>query len=100
MSNGELSAFIGSWLPRIEEEMNNVIDSHDDTVVAHYGMMRYHLGWADEYFHLKPAPAGKRLRPILCLLSCSELGGDPIQALPAAAAIELLHNFSLIHDDI
>jgi geranylgeranyl diphosphate synthase type I len=63
-------------------------------------MMRYHLGWADQYFHLKPAPAGKRLRPILCLLSCAELGGDPSQALPAAAAIELLHNFSLIHDDI
>jgi geranylgeranyl diphosphate synthase type I len=63
-------------------------------------MMRYHLGWADEHFHLKPAPSGKRLRPILCLLGCAELGGDPSQALPAAAAIELLHNFSLIHDDI
>lgn len=100
MSNGELSAFIGRWLPQIEAEMNDVIGSGDNTVAAHYGMMRYHLGWADEHFHLKPAPAGKRLRPILCLLSCAELGGDPTQALPAAAAIELLHNFSLIHDDI
>jgi geranylgeranyl diphosphate synthase type I len=100
MSNGELSAFIGRWLPQIEAEMNSVIGSNDNTVAAHYGMMRYHLGWADEHFHLKPAPAGKRLRPIFCLLSCAELGGDPIQALPAAAGIELLHNFSLIHDDI
>ena len=100
MSNGELSAFIGRWLPQIEAEMNDVIGSGDNTVAAHYGMMRYHLGWADEHFHLKPAPAGKRLRPIICLLSCAELGGDPTQALPAAAAIELLHNFSLIHDDI
>jgi geranylgeranyl diphosphate synthase, type I len=100
MSNGELSAFIGLWLPQIEAEMNSVIGSNDDTVAAHYGMMRYHLGWADEHFHFKPAPSGKRLRPILCLLSCAELGGDPTQALPAAAAIELLHNFSLIHDDI
>jgi geranylgeranyl diphosphate synthase type I len=100
MSNGELSAFIGRWLPQIEEEMNHVIGSRDDAVAAHYGMMRYHLGWADEHFALKPAPAGKRLRPIFCLLGCAELGGDPSQALPAAAAIELLHNFSLIHDDI
>ena len=100
MSNGELSAFIGRWLPQIEAEMNTVIGSGDNKVAAHYGMMRYHLGWADEHFHLKPAPAGKRLRPIFCLLSCAELGGDPSQALPAAAAIELLHNFSLIHDDI
>jgi geranylgeranyl diphosphate synthase type I len=100
MSNGELSAFIGRWLPQIEAEMNSVIGSRDETVAGHYGMMRYHLGWADQHFQLKPAPSGKRLRPILCLLSCAELGGDPVQALPAAAAIELLHNFSLIHDDI
>jgi hypothetical protein len=46
MSNGELSAFIGRWLPQIEAEMNNVIGSRDDTVAAHYGMMRHHLGWA------------------------------------------------------
>jgi geranylgeranyl diphosphate synthase type I len=100
MSNGELSAFIGQWLPQIEAEMNHVIGSSDKPVAAHYGMMRYHLGWADQHFDLKPAPSGKRLRPVLCLLSCAELGGDPSQALPAAAAIELLHNFSLIHDDI
>ena len=100
MSNGELSSFIGRWLPQIEAEMSSVIGRRDEPVAAHYGMMRYHLGWADEHFHFKPAPGGKRLRPILCLLSCAELGGDPSQALPAAAAIELIHNFSLIHDDI
>ena len=100
MSNGELSGFIGTWLPQIEAEMDAVIGSSDEHVAAHYGMMRYHLGWADAHFHLRPAPAGKRLRPILCLLSCAELGGDATQAVPAAAAIELLHNFSLIHDDI
>jgi hypothetical protein len=36
----------------------------------------------------------------LCLLACEATGGDFYQALPAAAAIELVHNFSLIHDDI
>jgi geranylgeranyl diphosphate synthase type I len=40
------------------------------------------------------------LRPALCLLCCEALGGAPEGALPAAVAIELLHNFTLIHDDI
>ncbi|HKZ50207.1 MAG TPA: polyprenyl synthetase family protein, partial [Dehalococcoidia bacterium] len=46
-----------------------------------------------------PTP-GKMLRPILCLLSCQAIGGDWRRALPAATALELLHNFSLVHDDI
>src|SRR5690606_24477344 len=40
------------------------------------------------------------IRPVICLLACQAAGGDWQRAVPAAAAIELLHNFSLIHDDI
>lgn len=43
---------------------------------------------------------GKRLRPVLTLLSCDFFGGDYKKAIPAALAVELFHNFSLIHDDI
>ena len=43
---------------------------------------------------------GKRLRPLLTLLSCKSVSGDYKPAIPAAAAIELLHNFTLVHDDI
>lgn len=43
---------------------------------------------------------GKRIRPTLCLLACEAMGGDPRHALPTAAAIELIHTFTLIHDDI
>lgn len=43
---------------------------------------------------------GKRLRPYLVLKSCEVVGGDPDVAVPFAAAIEVLHNFTLIHDDI
>jgi len=43
---------------------------------------------------------GKRLRPILLLLSCRAVGGNTKQALDTAVAIELLHNFTLVHDDI
>ena len=43
---------------------------------------------------------GKRIRPYLTLNGCGLCGGDPEEALPAAVAIELLHNFTLLHDDI
>jgi geranylgeranyl diphosphate synthase, type I len=60
-----------------------------------YDMLRYHLGCDGS-----SPPQGKALRPTLCLLICEALGGSWTRALPAAAAIELIHNFSLIHDDI
>jgi geranylgeranyl diphosphate synthase type I len=65
-----------------------------------YDMMKYHLGWLDEDFRECRAPRGKSLRSTMCLLACEAVSGDLNQALPAAAAVELLHNFSLIHDDI
>ena len=43
---------------------------------------------------------GKRLRPILCLASAEAVGGDRAMAMPAACAIELIHTYSLIHDDL
>ena len=44
--------------------------------------------------------SGKRIRPILCLLVCELMGGNIKDVLPIAVAIELIHQFSLIHDDI
>lgn len=46
------------------------------------------------------AGGGKRIRPVLLMLSCEAVGGDARNALHAAAAIEILHNFTLVHDDI
>jgi geranylgeranyl pyrophosphate synthase len=43
---------------------------------------------------------GKRLRPILCLASCDAVGGDRAVAMPTACAIEMIHTYSLIHDDL
>ena len=47
-----------------------------------------------------PQRGGKRFRPALVLLSCELFGGDPEDALTSAVALELFHNFALIHDDI
>jgi geranylgeranyl diphosphate synthase type I len=47
-----------------------------------------------------PEAGGKRLRPIMALLACEAAGGTAEDALPVALAVELVHNFSLVHDDI
>ncbi|MDP6824456.1 MAG: polyprenyl synthetase family protein [Dehalococcoidia bacterium] len=65
-----------------------------------YDSLRYYMGWADANGTRRHGPEGKRLRPTLCLLACEAVGGEPADALPVAVAIELAHNFSLIHDDI
>lgn len=94
------AAFAQQWLPQIEEEMRAVLANPDPIVRVHYGMMQYHMGWADEAFQPGEFDRGKRIRPLLCLMACQAAGGDPALALPPAAAVEILHNFSLIHDDI
>src|SRR5213596_1154068 len=43
---------------------------------------------------------GKRVRPVICLATVEAAGGDPEAGLPAAAALELVHTFSLVHDDL
>jgi len=95
-----LALAYSTYLPWIEAEMRAVVFSNDVHVSGHFGMMQYHMGWVDASFDPISAPSGKRIRPMLCLLACAAAGGDPRMALPAAAGLELLHNFSLIHDDI
>ena len=78
-------------------EMKSVLVDYQSPL---FEMMRYHLGWIDESGNPQTGENGKLLRPTLCLLACEAIGGVYRQALPAAAAVELVHNFSLIHDDI
>lgn len=95
-----IDEFASLWLPRIENEMRAVLGTRHPLLAYHYEMMHYHMGWADESLRPIAQAAGKRIRPLLCLMSCAAVGGDPTGALPAAAAVEILHNFSLVHDDI
>ncbi|MQA83634.1 MAG: polyprenyl synthetase family protein [Streptosporangiales bacterium] len=60
----------------------------------------YHLGWLDEHGRPTGAGGGKALRPALALLSAQAAGSTPQRGVPAAVAVELVHNFSLLHDDI
>lgn len=88
------------YLPLIEAEMQRVIGNAEGMYAGHYGMLRYHMGWVDQAMQPVVVNSGKRIRPMACLLACEAVGGAVEDALPAAAAVELLHNFSLIHDDV
>jgi len=63
-------------------------------------LVRYPLGLSEADGRPGPGVGGKLLRPSLVLFSCEALGGEPEKALPLACALELVHNFSLVHDDI
>ena len=93
------SVYEDRYLALIEQEMRDLLAAKG-SVPGYYSMMQYHMGWLDERLEPVSGPQGKRLRPVLCLLACEAVGGQVGQALPAAAAVELVHNFSLIHDDI
>jgi geranylgeranyl diphosphate synthase type I len=81
----------------VRTELKKVIDNCPPALG---NILGYHMGWQDEYGHRRGRGSGKFIRSSLCLLSCQAVGGNKSQAIPAAAAVELVHNFSLIHDDI
>lgn len=95
-----LAEFMPNYLQWIEAEMRDLLTAPTPAVQRHYAIMQYHMGWLGPDLAPAPMPAGKRVRPLLCLLACAAAGGDPARAVPAAAGLELLHNFSLLHDDI
>jgi geranylgeranyl diphosphate synthase type I len=82
-------------LTQIEDEMRAVLAGHEGPAGQLYEMLAYHLG-----LDQPDGPRGKRMRPLLGLLVYRALTGDHAAALPGAAAVELGHNFSLVHDDI
>jgi geranylgeranyl diphosphate synthase type I len=82
-------------LTDIEAEMSSVLDERGGHARPLYEMLAYHLGLDGS-----EGPRGKRMRPLLGLLAYHSLTGDYRPALPGAAAVELGHNFSLVHDDI
>ncbi len=60
----------------------------------------YHFGWCTEHGQPETANGGKAIRPTLVLLGAQVVDGAPTAGVPAAVAVELVHNFSLMHDDV
>lgn len=63
-------------------------------------LAEYHLGWVDSDGNPTSSRGGKLVRPALCMLSARAARGSARDGVPAAVAVELVHNFSLLHDDI
>lgn len=84
----------------IRQAMGEAFPTVEARVARFYHMQEYHLGWRDERLQPATADPGKLIRPQLVLLACQAAGGEPQQALPLAAGVQLLHDFTLIHDDI
>jgi geranylgeranyl diphosphate synthase type I len=96
MSLIELSALMRL---EIENELRKQVGRLDELHTSPlHEMLTYHLGWTGE--GSGPDAQGKRIRPLLLLLTSAACKTDWKNALPAAAAVELVHNFSLVHDDI
>ena len=95
-----LPAMFARYKSQVEQELARSLPQPQDP--GPYQLLRYHLGWtaSDGTLAQSPVSQGKALRPTLCMFACEALEEDPARALPAAAALELIHNFSLVHDDI
>jgi geranylgeranyl diphosphate synthase, type I len=85
---------IAQLIADTEAEILRLVEGSDPATAGVYEMCRYHLGLDGS------GSTGKRMRPLLGLLAYSSITGDHRRALPGAAAVELGHNFSLVHDDI
>ena len=94
MNEGELpvvidaAAYLDRWAKRVEEELDRLVPESSEPPEI-FEIMRYSL-----------FAGGKRLRPVLCVAGCEAVGGNPECILPAACALECIHSYSLIHDDL
>jgi geranylgeranyl diphosphate synthase type I len=98
LSEGNAQSILERYRPIVDTEMRRVLEGRSK--IALYDMVRYHLGFAGAAGEPVDAPGGKRVRSTFCLLACEAAGGDAASAAAAGAAIELVHSFTLLHDDI
>lgn len=81
--------FVREWLPRVEQALLDLLPRPAETPSRLHEAMHYAL-----------FPGGKRLRPMLVLLGAQAVGADPAIAVRAAASLECMHTYSLVHDDL
>ncbi|MEU6824509.1 family 2 encapsulin nanocompartment cargo protein polyprenyl transferase [Streptomyces atriruber] len=93
----EAADILASTRTLVDPELRRAVDTLPGSLRR---VARYHFGW--EHADGTPAAgsAGKAIRPALVLTAVRALGGEPAGAVRAAAAVELVHNFTLLHDDV
>lgn len=89
-------SYLASLKDRFEVSLKELVLARTpDSLPGLHEMVSYHFGWNDS-----SSKTGKRLRPMLLLTSSHLFGKEPLDLMPAAVAMEVLHNYTLIHDDI
>jgi len=88
------------YRPKVADELRLIVQKGSTPLLGLNTMSAYHMGFCDRDGNPSSSSKGKYLRPLFCIAMCAGLGGDPEQAIPAAAALELVHRTSLIFDDI
>jgi len=97
--NSAFEALAEDMRPALQDQLQTIVDHAAGPDMGElHTMLSYQMGWVGE--GAGPQAQGKQIRPLLLLLTAQAGGGSWKDALPAAGAVELLHNFSLIHDDI
>ena len=84
-----IAAYQTACQQRVDQALDQLLTSHKPELTKLYAAMRYSV-----------MNGGKRVRPLLAYAACEALGGSPEQANGAACAVELIHAYSLVHDDL
>lgn len=82
------------------DKTDQYVSMIEKEIAASVPMLTGELASVPEMLRYSLESGGKRVRPLLCLLFCDAAGGDVNRALPYAAAVEFVHTYSLIHDDL
>jgi len=85
----DVHAYMSERIPRVDVQLEAILPASDEAPESLHGAMRHLL-----------FPGGKRFRPMLAIAACEAVGGHPDDALPIATAVELVHAYSLVHDDL
>jgi geranylgeranyl diphosphate synthase type II len=85
----DLKSYLQERLARVDRALDASLPAEDLLPPSLHQAMRYSV-----------FAGGKRIRPILMIAACEAVGGDPERVLPAACAMEMIHTYSLIHDDL
>lgn len=94
-----MSELYQTLLTEVESELQRQVARLDELHTRPFHeMLTYHMGWSGE--GAGPDATGKRIRPLLVLLTTAACDTNWLRAVPASAAVELAHNFSLVHDDV
>ncbi len=88
-SNFDLASYLARWSKEVEAVLDEVLPRPGKYAANLCEAMRYSV-----------FAGGKRFRPALCVAGCEAVGGDPLCVLHTGAAIEMIHTYSLIHDDL